>query len=80
MNEANKAVRAAVHDVVVEILGVLGVQPQEMDSNFGEGAGGTAIELRLLQLAGAILEQVQPMPLLQTVPEQPDSGKVTPQA
>ena len=29
MNEANKAVRAAVHDVVVEILGVLGVSTRK---------------------------------------------------
>ena len=38
MDEVNNAVREAARDVVVEILGALGVQPQEIDSNFGEGA------------------------------------------
>ena len=35
MNEANRAVREAARAVVVEILGALGVQPQEMDSILG---------------------------------------------
>jgi hypothetical protein len=30
MNEANRAVREAARDLVVEILGALGVQPQRM--------------------------------------------------
>jgi len=59
MNEANETVRGAARDLVVEILGALGVQPQEMDSQFGEGAAGAAIELRLTQFAGAILEQAK---------------------
>jgi len=60
MNEANNAVREAARDLVVEILRALGVQPQEMDSQFGEEAPGAAIELRLTRFAGAILEQVKP--------------------
>lgn len=59
MNEANEAVRTAARNLVVEILGALGVLPQDMDSHFGEGAAGAAIELRLTQFAGAILEQVK---------------------
>jgi hypothetical protein len=59
MNEANSAVREAAHDLAVEILGALGVQPQAMDSHFGEGAAGAAIELRLTRFAGAILEQAK---------------------
>ncbi len=62
MNEANSAVRDAAHDVAVEILGALGVQPQEMDTHFGEGSVGAAIELRLTRFAGAILEQAKPRP------------------
>jgi hypothetical protein len=65
MNEANRAVREAARDLVVEILRALGVRPQEMDSHFGEGAAGAAIELRLTQFAGAILEQAKPKPLIQ---------------
>jgi hypothetical protein len=57
MNEANRAVREAARDVVVEILGTVGVQPQEMESHFGEGAAGAAIELQLTRFAEAILEQ-----------------------
>jgi hypothetical protein len=59
MNEANKAVRKAARELTVEILVALGVQQQEMDSHFGEGAAGAAIELRLTQFAGAILEQAK---------------------
>jgi hypothetical protein len=68
MNEANRAVRAAAREVVVEILGAIGVPPQEMDSHFGEGAAGAAIELRLTQFAGAILEQSKPKPQIQSLP------------
>jgi hypothetical protein len=60
MNEANSAVREAARDVVVEILGATGIKPQEMDSYFGEGGAGAAIELRLTRFAGAILEQANP--------------------
>jgi hypothetical protein len=67
MNEANRAVREAARDVAVEILGALGVQPQEMDSHFGEGAEGAAIELRLTRFAGAILEQARPQPPIQSL-------------
>ena len=62
MNEANKAVREAARDLVVEILGAIGIKPQDMDSYFGEGSTGAAIELRLTQFAGAILEQAKPKP------------------
>lgn len=62
MNESNSAVREAAREVVVEILGALGVPPQEMDSHFGEGSAGAAIELRLTQFAGAILEQAASKP------------------
>ncbi|MGB7734474.1 MAG: hypothetical protein WBL72_12290, partial [Thermoguttaceae bacterium] len=41
--------------LTVEILGALGIKPQEMDSYFGEGSAGAAIELRLIRFAGAIL-------------------------
>ena len=61
------AVREAARDVVVEILGALGVQPQEMDSHFEEGAAGAAIELRLTRFAGAILEQARPKPAFQSL-------------
>lgn len=57
MNEPNKAVREAARDVVVEILGALGVPSQEIGSRFGEGSAGAAIELQLTRFAGAILEQ-----------------------
>jgi hypothetical protein len=59
MNEANSAVREAARDVVVEILGALGIKPQDMDSFFGEGSAGAAIELRLTRFAAAILDQAQ---------------------
>ena len=59
MNEANRAVREAARDLAVEILGGLGIKPQEMESYFGEGSAGAAIELRLTRFAGAILEQSQ---------------------
>ena len=62
MNEANREVREAARDLVVEILGAIGITPQEMESSFGEGSAGAAIELRLTQFAGAILEQVVPKP------------------
>lgn len=65
MNEANKAVREAARDLTVEILGALGVQSQEIDSHFGEGSEGAAIELRLTQFAGTILEQAKSKPLIQ---------------
>ena len=38
MNEANREVREAARNLAVEILRALGVQPQEMDSHFGEGS------------------------------------------
>ena len=60
MNEANSAVREAARDLTVEILGAIGVEPHEMDSQFGEGSAGAAIELRLTQFAGAVLEQAKP--------------------
>jgi hypothetical protein len=62
MNEANREVREAARDLVVEILGAIGITPQEMESSFGEGSAGAAIELRLTQFAGAILEQAKPKP------------------
>ena len=65
MNEANRAVREAARDVAVEILGALGVERQEMDSYFEEGAAGTAIELRLTRFAGAILGQATQRPTMQ---------------
>ena len=68
MNEANRAVREAARDVVVEILRSVGIQPQEMDSQFGEGSAGAAIELRLTRFAGAILEQAKPKPPIEAVP------------
>ena len=68
MNEANKAVREAARDLVVEILGAIGIKPQEMDAYFGEGAAGAAIELRLTQFAGAILEQAKPKPAPKPLP------------
>ena len=68
MNEANRAVREAARDLVVEILGARGVQPEEMDLHFAEGAAGAAIELRLTQFASAILEQAKPTLLVQCGP------------
>jgi hypothetical protein len=62
MNEANNVVREAARNLVVEILGAMGIEPQEMESSFGEGSAGAAIELRLTQFAGAILEQAKPKP------------------
>ena len=62
MNEANSAVRKAARDLAVEILGALGIKPQEMDSYFSEGSAGAAIELRLTQFAGAVLEQAMLTP------------------
>lgn len=59
MNEANLAVREAAREVVVEILNALGVPPQELESHFGEGATGAAIELQLTRFAGTILEQAK---------------------
>jgi hypothetical protein len=59
MNEANKAVREASRNLAFEILGALGVKPQEMNLYFGEGAAGAAIEQRLTQFAGAILAQTE---------------------
>jgi hypothetical protein len=60
MNEANEAVREAARDLTLEILGAIGIKSQEMESYFGEGSAGAAIELRLTQFAGAILEQAKP--------------------
>ena len=68
MNEANEAVREAARDLTVEISGALGIKPQEMDSYFGEGSAGAAIELRLIRFAGAILEQAQAMPPPKVLP------------
>jgi hypothetical protein len=69
MNEANRDVREAARNLAVEILGALGVQPQEMDSHFGEGSVGAAIELQLTRFAGAILAQAKPKPPFQSPPE-----------
>ena len=71
MNEANEAVREAARDLTVEILGALGIKPQEMDSYFGEGSAGAAIELRLIRFAGAILEQAKPKPPPKALPRTP---------
>jgi hypothetical protein len=68
VNEANKAVREAARDLVVEILGALGIKPQEMDSYFGEESARAAIELRLTRFAGAILEQAKPKPPPKALP------------
>ena len=68
MNESNRAVREAAREVVVEILGALGIQPQEMESHFGEGSAGAAIEQRLTQFASAILEQAKPKATIRTLP------------
>ena len=68
MNEANEAVREAARDLTVEILGTLGIKPQEMDSYCGEGSAGAAIELRLIRFAGAILEQAKPTPSPKVIP------------
>jgi hypothetical protein len=69
MNEADRAVREAARDLTVELLGALGVPPQEIDSHFGEGSEGAAIELRLTQFAGTILEQAKPKPPIQSLPQ-----------
>jgi hypothetical protein len=68
MNEANRAVREAARDVVVEILGALGVQPQDIDAHFGDGSAGAAIQLRLTRFADAILEQAKPTPPIESLP------------
>jgi hypothetical protein len=68
MNEANEAVRGAARDLAVEILGALGIKPQEMESYFSEESAGAAIELRLTRFAGAILEQAKPKPPLKSLP------------
>ena len=68
MNEANSAVREAARELVVEILTALGVPPQEMGSQFGEGAAGAGLELRLTRFAGAIVEQARPKPPTQSLP------------
>jgi hypothetical protein len=75
MNESNRAVREAARDLAVEILGAIGIQPQEMDLHFGEGEAGAAIELRLTRFAGVILEQAKassgqanPQPPIQSLP------------
>ena len=68
MNESNKAVRNAARDVVVEILQALGVQPRGMDSQFGEGSAGAAIELGLTRFASAILEQAAAKPPIRSLP------------
>jgi hypothetical protein len=67
MNETNEAVREAARDLTVEILNALGIPSQEMDSNFGEGSTGAAIELQLTRFAGAILEQAKPKPPPKTI-------------
>lgn len=68
MNEANSAVREAARDLVVEILGVRGIEPQDMDAQFGEGSAGAAIELRLTRFASAILEQAKPKIPIRALP------------
>jgi hypothetical protein len=67
MNEANRAVREAARDLAVEILDALGVQPQAMDSYFGEGSAGAAIELRLTRFANVILEQAKAKPPIESL-------------
>jgi hypothetical protein len=69
MNEANGAVREAARDLAVEILGALGIKPQDMESYFGEGSAGAAIELRLTRFAGTILEQAKPKPAAKELAE-----------
>ncbi len=71
MNEANQAVREAARDLTVEILGALGIDPQEIDSYFGEGSAGAAIELRLTLFAGAFLEKAKPTPPPTATPRTP---------
>ena len=39
-----------------------------MGSQFGEGAAGAALELRLTRFAGAIVEQAKPKPPIQSLP------------
>jgi hypothetical protein len=68
MNEANRAVREAARDLAVEILNALGIKPQDIDSSFGEGSAGAAIELRLTQFAAAIVEQAKPKPSPKALP------------
>jgi hypothetical protein len=68
MNESSREVREAARDVVVEMLSARGIQPQEMDSHFGEGSAGAAIELSLTRFAGAILAQVKPKPAIRSLP------------
>jgi hypothetical protein len=68
MNEANEAVREAARDLVVEILGALGIKSQDTDSYFSEGAAGAGMELRLTQFAGAILEQAKTKPPTKAIP------------
>jgi hypothetical protein len=63
MNEANESVRETARDVVVEILCATGIKRQEIESYFGEGSAGAALELQLTRFAGAILDQVKPKPL-----------------
>jgi hypothetical protein len=67
MYESNSTVREAAREVVVEILGALGIQAQEMESHFGEGSAGAAIELRLTQFASAILEQAKAHPAIRSL-------------
>jgi hypothetical protein len=59
MNEANETVRQTARNLVVEILNAAGIKPQDMDSQFGEGSTGSAIELQLTRFADAILEQAK---------------------
>jgi hypothetical protein len=62
MNESGSEVRDVAREVVVELLAARGIQPKEMDANFGEESVGAAIELRLTRFADAILAQAKPRP------------------
>jgi hypothetical protein len=59
MNESNEAVRDAARNLTVEILQALGIEPRDVESQFGEGSAGAAIELRLTQFASVILEEAK---------------------
>ena len=59
MNEANRAVRERRETWLWKSLRPLEFQRQEIESHFGEGAIGAAIELQLTRFAVAILEQAK---------------------
>ena len=67
MNAANRIVREAARGVAEATLTAVGVQADEMESHFGEGSEGAAIELRLTRFAEAILAQATPRPPSQSL-------------